>query len=152
MTNFDFAKNSLYESADESPGFLLWRASTLWRRKIESVLKPLELTHPQFVILATVAWLTREATPTSQIAISRHAGLDPNTTSQILRSLQTKKLIERSHCKDERSKTPILTKTGSQVLAKALPVVEKADTEFFSATNLQTFKAIDALKTWAQRK
>lgn len=149
MTQFDFDLSSEFHTPEESPGFLLWRASTLWRRAIESVLKPLELTHPQFVILATVGWLTRTGEKASQIEISRQAGLDPNTTSQILRSLEAKDLIKRSHSKDERSKYPILTSFGTKSLAEALPAVEKADAQFFASVNLYELKAIKALQKLA---
>ena len=149
MTQFDFAKSSHFSTPEESPGFLLWRASTLWRRTIESVLKPLGLTHPQFVILATVGWLTKNGEKASQIEISKQAGLDPNTTSQILRSLETKKLIERVHAKDERSKHPSLTSLGNKTLAKALPAVEMADSQFFSSVNLYKMKAINVLQKLA---
>lgn len=145
MTQFDFDQSSHFRTPEESPGFLLWRASTLWRRSIENVLKPLELTHPQFVILATVGWLTRHSEKASQIEISRQASLDPNTTSQILRSLEAKQLITRSHAKDERSKHPVLTELGSQALVKALPAVEGADAQFFANVNLQKLSAMDAL-------
>jgi DNA-binding MarR family transcriptional regulator len=149
MTGFDFDQSSHFATPEESPGFLLWRASISWRRAIESVLKPLGLTHPQFVILATVGWLTRKNEMVSQIEISKQAGLDPNTTSQILRSLEAKKLIKRSHAKDERSKHPILTPHGTDLLAKALPAVEKADAQFFALINLNEIKAMKALQKLA---
>lgn len=128
----DFKKISVHEGPEDSPGFLLWRVSTAWRREIEAVLKPLELTHPQFVVLASTAWLTKESGRVSQAEIGRQAGLDPNTTSQILRSLQTKGLIKRSRSADERSKHPVPTPAGARLLAKALPAVEKADAAFFA--------------------
>lgn len=149
MTQFNFDQSSNFETPEESPGFLLWRASTLWRRAIEGVLKPLGLTHPQFVILATVGWLTRKGEKASQIEISKQAGLDPNTTSQILRSLEAKNLIERSHSKDERSKHPLLTSLGHDSLAKALPAVEKGDAQFFASVNLHELKAIKAFQKLA---
>jgi DNA-binding MarR family transcriptional regulator len=132
-SDFDFNKKSAFKTPEESPGFLLWRASTLWRRSIEAVLKPLNLTHPQFVILAATAWFTRGNKHVSQAAIGRHAGLDPNTTSQILSGLQKKGLIERVRSDDERSKYPTPTPLGKQLLAKALPAVEKADAKFFES-------------------
>lgn len=143
---FDFEKFSTHCSAEESPGFLLWRVSTSWRRAIEEVLKPLSLTHPQFVILATVGYLTRTGEKVSQAEIGRHAGLDPNTTSQILRGLQTKKLVKRAQATDERSKCPILTALGARRLAKALPAVEQADAQFFSIVNLRETKFLDSLQ------
>ena len=149
MTQFDFGRSSAFHTPEESPGFLLWRASTLWRRAIEGVLKPFALTHPQFVILATVGWMTKEGGKASQAEIGRQAGLDPNTTSQILRSLQIKELIERPHAQDERSKHPSLTKTGKALLGVVLPAVEKADAHFFAAVNLHQQKALKALQILA---
>ena len=145
----NFNAISVHPSAEESPGFLLWRVSTLWRRAIEAVLKPLGLTHPQFVILATTGWLTRAGEKASQVEIGRLAALDPNTTSQILRGLQAKGLIERSHNKNERSKYPTLTSNGSESLAKAMPAVESADAIFFASVDLKRSELLQTLQTLA---
>lgn len=125
-------KLTLYDKPEESPGYLLWRVSTQWRTSIENTLKKLDLTHPQFVILATTEWLTKNDEKISQVDIAKAAGLDPNTTSQILRGLEEKNLIKRTRSVNERIKNPALTKTGSVKLAKALPAVEQADNNFFS--------------------
>lgn len=145
----DFGQISTHESPEESPGFLLWRVSTSWRRAIEEVLKTFDLTHPQFVVLATIGWLTKDDKKVSQADVARQAGLDPNTTSQIMRSLQTKQFIERSRSTDERSKYPTLTSTGAQTLIKALPAVEKADEMFFSVLNVKKSGLLDALQKLA---
>jgi DNA-binding MarR family transcriptional regulator len=141
--HINFDSLSMHNTPEESPGYLLWRVSIAWRSRIENVLKPLNLTHPQFVVLAALAWLTRKGTFVSQVDISRISGLDPNTTSQVLRSLEAKKYITRMRSVDERSKNPMLTDHGSEVLSKALPAVEQADTEFFA---LLTSDKTDILK------
>lgn len=146
----NFNENSVHSSAEESPGFLLWKVSTLWRRAIETVLKPLGLTHPQFVILATIGWLTRNGEKVTQAEIGRHAALDPNTISQILRSLQVKGLIERSHIPNARSKYPLLTGAGTQSLSKAMPAVESADAAFFELIDLKKSNILKTLQTLAQ--
>ncbi len=146
----NFNEISVHPSAEESPGFLLWRVSTLWRKAIETVLKPLGLTHPQFVILATTGWLTRMGKRASQAEIGRQAALDPNTTSQILRGLQAKGLIERSYNIDERSKYPILTAAGVESLSKAIPAVENADAVFFSSIDLQGTEILQTLQILAR--
>jgi MarR family transcriptional regulator, organic hydroperoxide resistance regulator len=146
----NFEKLSSHETPEQSPGYLLWQVSTRWRRAIEEVLKPLDLTHPQFVVLAITAWLTREKEKVSQVEIARNAGLDPNTTSQILRGLQAKGLIKRLHSTDERSKCPALTPEGAISLAKALPAVEKADEKFFSVVDLKKAGMLQALQKLAQ--
>ncbi len=127
----DFKKISHFSGPENSPGYLLWRVSTEWRRSIEECLKPLDLTHPQFVVLATVGWFTRNKEETTQAAVARQSGLDPNTTSQVLRGLQAKGFIERVQSKDERSKQPRLTSKGIIQLEKALPAVEERDSQFF---------------------
>lgn len=129
---------SVHTGPEESPGYLLWKVSTLWRRSIEAALKPLGLTHPQFVILAAIGWLNEQAKKGSgfirQIEIARFSGLDPNTTSQILKSLHTKQLIQVK-AQDGRSKSPTLTEKGALLLKKAMPVVEQKDHEFFTPIN-----------------
>lgn len=142
----DFAKLSSHGTPEESPGFLLWSVSIRWRRVIEKVLQPLELTHPQFVVLATTGWLTRGEDRVTQADIGRLAGLDPNTTSQVLRGLEAKGLIDRSRSSDERSKRPVLTAMGAQRLAKALPAVEQADAKFFSSLDLNKSGILAALQ------
>lgn len=127
----DFRRMSEHTTPEESRGYLLWRVSTAWRSSIEVVLKPLELTHPQFVILATLGWLTREGDSVTQGAVGKLAGLDPNTTSQVLRGLEVKKLIKRVASSDLRAKNPSLTVQGRATLAQAMPAVERADAEFF---------------------
>lgn len=145
----NFNEISIHPSAEESPGFLLWRVSTLWRRAIEAVLKPLGLTHPQFVVLATTAWLTRMGEKVNQVEIGKQAALDPNTTSQILRGLQAKGLVERSHITNERSKHPMLTSVGAEILAKAMHAVESADADFFASVDIKESKILKTLQILA---
>lgn len=132
VTTIDFDRISTYKTPEHSPGYLLWRINTQWRTAIETVLKRYDLTHPQFVVLASLGWLTRKTPHISQVEIGRAAGLDPNTLSQIIRGLEAKKMIKRVQKIDARSKNPVLTSMGSDVLARALPAVEAADAEFFS--------------------
>jgi len=128
----DFKKLSVHDTPKKSPGFLLWHISTSWRSSIEAVLKPLGLTHPQFVVLATSGWLTRNGDLVTQVEIGKMAGLDPNTNSQILKGLEQKGFIERSKSSDGRAKNVSLTPAGSKLLKEALPAVEKADALFFN--------------------
>lgn len=127
----NFKKISIHEGPKQSPGFLLWHISTSWRSAIETVLKAFELTHPQFVVLATTGWLTRNGELATQAAIGKLAALDPNTTSQILKGLEQKELIERVQSTDARAKHPQLTSKGHTILTNALPAVENKDAEFF---------------------
>jgi DNA-binding MarR family transcriptional regulator len=122
---------SRHEGPDDSPGFLLWRASLEWRRSIERALAPLELTQPQFVVLAAIGWLTREGQPVRQADISRHTGIDANTMSQILRGLEKRKLASRRQHPRDRGKFPRLTLSGQALVGRAVVVVEDVDHRFF---------------------
>lgn len=131
--NVNFQEISVHETPKRSPGFLLWHISTSWRSSIETILKSMGLTHPQFVVLASLGWLTRKGDRVTQAAIGRMAGLDPNTTSQIIRGLEQKSLIKREQSPDGRAKNPILTAEGNQILTQALPAVETIDAQFFNS-------------------
>ncbi len=127
----NFEEISVHDTPDRSPGFLLWHVSTMWRSSIEKVLQALGLTHPQFVILATLGWLTRKGDRVTQAAVGKLAGLDPNTVSQVIRGLEQKGLIRREKSLDGRAKNPLLTTKGVETLKVALPGVEAQDAEFF---------------------
>lgn len=128
----NFKKISVHEGPKQSPGFLLWHISTLWRSSIEASLKALGLTHPQFVVMATIGWLTRNNELITQVTIGKMAGLDPNTTSQIIKGLEQKNLIKRRKSSDGRAKNVSLTSKGAEILGQALPAVEAADAKFFN--------------------
>lgn len=128
----NFKEISVYEGPKQSPGFLLWHISTSWRSSIELVLKAFGLTHPQFVILATTGWLTKNGDLITQAAIGKMAGLDPNTTSQIIKGLEQKELIKRDKSSDGRAKNVSLTSHGTTILSRAMPAVEETDAKFFS--------------------
>lgn len=127
-------KNYAHEQTtpEQGIGFLLWYISTSWRTAIETVLEEYDLTHPQFVVLAALGWLTQDNEKVNQASIGKMISLDPNTTSQILKGLEAKKFIKRVVSLDARSKHPVLTTRGSNILVEALPAVETADRQFFN--------------------
>lgn len=135
----DFKKISIHSGPKQSPGFLLWHVSTSWRSSIEAVLKTFGLTHPQFVVLATTGWLTKNGDFATQVMIGKMAGLDPNTNSQVIKGLEEKEFIERSQSSDGRAKNVCLTSKGSEILNLALPAVEKTDAKFFSVLAEEDF-------------
>ncbi|OCA71843.1 MarR family transcriptional regulator [Chryseobacterium contaminans] len=121
------------QKAEDSSGFLLWQVTNLWQREIKKALLPFDLTHSQFVILASTHWLSLQKTEVTQIILSHHTKIDPMTTSQVLRALQKKEFISRKeHVTDTRAKTIEITATGKKIIKKAVVAVENFDREFFS--------------------
>jgi len=125
-------KLSRFEQANESPGFLLWQLTNLWQHHIRCALAPLGITHVQFVLLASVAWLEQREKVVSQATLSRHARTDIMMTSQVVRTLEEKGLLTRTvHPTDTRAKVVSLTAEGREVARRAMAVVEDADDQFF---------------------
>ncbi len=122
---------------EASPGFLLWRTTLRWQRDITAALRPLELTHVQFVLLATVWWLSGHAAggvplPT-QRQVADQAEVDVMMTSQVLRTLAARGLVERAHdAQDRRVRRVVVTGPGRRLAERAIVVVEDVDAAFFS--------------------
>ena len=122
-----------FKSPNESPGYLLANLTLLWQRKQKKTLDPLNLTHTQFVLLASLGWLSRENEFVTQVDIANQGNADRMMVSKVMRTLESKKFIQRQeHPKDTRAKTIKLTEQGAEVLQKALTEVEQADLDFFS--------------------
>ncbi len=122
-----------YEKPGESPGFLLWQATNLWQRKMRAALKDSGLTHVQFVLLASTAWLNDHGMEATQAAISRFAHADVMMVSQVLRYLEAKHLVLRSqNSHDSRAHLISPTEDGRILVEKAIKIVEDADGAFFS--------------------
>ncbi len=119
----------------ESPGFLLWRATLRWQRTVAAALRPLRLTHVQFVLLACTWWLTQVAgeRPT-QRRVADFAATDPMMTSQVIRALEARGLVRRvADPQDSRALQLTVTGGGARLAREAVKVVEAADAEFFIA-------------------
>jgi DNA-binding MarR family transcriptional regulator len=117
----------------ESAGFLLWHATLRWQRAIAAVLAPMDLTHVQFVLLASTWWLNRDGQRPNQVQVAQHAGTDIKMTSQVLRSLERKRLLIRDpDAVDTRAKQLRVTDAGAKLAAAAIAAVEAADAEFFA--------------------
>jgi DNA-binding MarR family transcriptional regulator len=126
------------EQASESSGFLLWQVTALWQRRIAWALRSLGLTQVQYALLASLLWMSRTQRTITQAMLARHTKLDMMMTSQVLRTLETRGLLERKpHPTDTRAKVLGLTKAGRRLAWQAVPVVEGVDREFFGALGAQ---------------
>ncbi|WP_148878305.1 MarR family winged helix-turn-helix transcriptional regulator [Streptococcus sp. Marseille-P7375] len=125
--------NSIYKDEyKKSTGLLFIRTYHKWHGLIKNELKTIDLTHPQFVVLTSLAALLRQQEWVSQTDIARFSDMDVMTVSQIIRLLVKKGLIMREvHPKDSRANIILLTDTGLQKVNQALPLVESIDQAFF---------------------
>ena len=125
--------NSIYKDEyKKSTGLLFIRTYHKWHGLIKKQLKTIDLTHPQFVVLTTLAALLRQQEWVSQTHIAQFSDMDVMTVSQIIRLLVKKELIMReAHPKDSRANIILLTDMGMQKVNRALPLVESIDQAFF---------------------
>ena len=112
------------------------RVYSKWHSMIKKELKKMNLTHPQFVVLASLAYLSQDSDEVTQVMISKLSGIDVMTVSQILGLLEKHDFVKRKeHSRDTRAKAVILNKKGEEILQKAVPLVEQIDEIFFEKLN-----------------
>jgi MarR family transcriptional regulator, organic hydroperoxide resistance regulator len=118
---------------NDNPGFLLWRVTNAWQRQIRAALEPLDLTHVQFVLLASLAWLSAKEPSIPQVLLAQHANTDVMMTSQVVRTLESKGyLMRQTDPMDARAKLLSITPVGLQLVNVAIKAVETVDKSFFS--------------------
>jgi len=140
--------NFSFKRPEDSPGFLLWQITNQWQRQQRQALAKLGLTHPQFVVLAGVLWLSSLPDNTvTQKQVSDLSKIDKMSMSDLVAILLKKKLIKRMpHHKDKRAYSLILTDKGKSLVLEAVPVVEGIDAKFFSQETDSLVQLIHNLK------
>ncbi|MEU4215203.1 MarR family transcriptional regulator [Actinoplanes sp. NPDC026623] len=122
-----------HSGADDSPGLLLWQVTNRWQAAQRATLKPFDLTHVQFVLLATLTYLQASG-PVTQKALAGMAATDPMMTSQVLRTLEGRDLVHRpAHPADRRARAVAVTEAGRDLANRAVVAVEACDAAFFAA-------------------
>ena len=85
------------DNSEKSTGLLFMRVYNKWHSIIKKELKKMNLTHPQFVVLASLAYLSQNNNEITQIMISKLAGIDVMTISQILSLLEKQNFIQKDY-------------------------------------------------------
>ena len=133
---------------EESTGFLLYNLTTLLQRRMKRELDVLDITHMQFVLLATLKRLSKNNKAITQIEIATESKADKMMVSKVLRTLQTKGFVTREeHTTDTRAKTILLTTEGNLILQKGFAIVKKVEKIFFECLEKQTESFNSNIKT-----
>ena len=124
-----------FESPGNSTGFSVWQLSNLWQRKIRERLDPHGVTHVQFLLLNCLATLNKnQPYAITQRMLSAFSGCDKMMTSKVLRTLESRKLVQRkNHHSDTRSRSLLLTAKGMEVLQQATASFQLAEAEVFES-------------------
>jgi DNA-binding MarR family transcriptional regulator len=139
MSNLPFG----FDRPEDSPGFLLWQTTMIWQRQIKKALEIYDISHAQFVIMATLMWFKAHHYDTTQIQIVNWSKLDKMTVSKSLKKLVSLEYVHRiEHETDTRAKSVSLTKKGKDMVRKLVPIVEKIDSKFFGNASDQEEKKL----------
>jgi DNA-binding MarR family transcriptional regulator len=142
--------SSDYDDATASPGLLLWRATNAWQAAQRRALAPFDLTHVQFVLLASLTWLESDE-PVTQRDLSEYASTDPMMTSQVLRTLERKGLVVRApHPVDARARALSVTDAGAELANLANAAVEATDLDYFGRLGNDVGALVEALGRLSQ--
>jgi MarR family transcriptional regulator for hemolysin len=121
-----------HAKADDSAGFLLWKLTALWQRKLGVVFEAFGITQTHYAILASLRWFEEHREPTTQALLAKHARIEPMTLSKAFGRLEKNGLVVREQSAlDSRAITVLLTAKGRKLTRKAIVAVENVDDEFF---------------------
>lgn len=138
--------NTQYDNAEQSPGLLLWQITNIWQARQRAALKPFDLTHVQFVLLATLTYAYGTVTFT-QKELAQYAQIDIMMTSQVIRKLEQKGLVMRTESvQDKRAIIVEPTQAGIELANEAVKAVEVVDEEFFGVLGADAPQFTHAMK------
>lgn len=136
-----------HASPDDSPGFLLWKVTGLWQKKLAVILDKFGITQTQYAILASLKWFDEQDELISQSHIAAHAKIDKMTLSKAIRKLELNGLVSREQSAvDNRAVTIRLLPQGKVLVKYAVMAIENADDSFFACL---TDGELSAYKTLA---
>ena len=104
-------------------GFVLWRVMHRYQREIDQALRPLGLTHLQFIALALAAWSERDGEPATQSQLAAMGEIHPMQVSHVVKALDAKGLVTRTPSPGNAlAKRVAITPAGLDALRAALPL------------------------------
>jgi DNA-binding MarR family transcriptional regulator len=104
------------------------------------------------VLLTTLWWLGEHEQAPTQARLAERAATDTMMTSQVLRRLEARGLLERrSDPADARTRRLVLSADGRALVARALEAVEQADREHFAPLGARLPGFVSDLARLAER-
>lgn len=142
VTNVAVSKRPFFSSYTTSLWVRFLRFSLLSHKKLEADLEKLDLTPPQFYVLATIGYAG--GLPFGEIGAKMMVTVS-NLTG-IVDRLEEKRLVARKRDdKDRRVVHVVLTEKGSKLYKSTIPLFEKSVSEIFSCLEKSQQKELSAL-------
>lgn len=126
----------MYESNIIAIDHLFNQVIKLWTKRKKQVLDNCGLTHSQFEILSAIYHFTVSRQEIIQIDLSEKTGIDPMTTSTILRNLEKKQFVTRMRgTKNTRVVYIKLTAEGIDVYKCAFSSISEMNNSLYCRVN-----------------
>jgi DNA-binding MarR family transcriptional regulator len=110
----------MFGKLNETPGYFMMRAVQKWDREIDHIFDGLGTTRTQMVLLTALVKLSTGEKPVTQKNVADFVGLDQNTVSAVMRTLEKKGHITRSSTEDDlRAKFIAITDEGLSLVEQA---------------------------------
>ena len=104
-------------------GFVLWRVVHRYQREVDQALRPLGLTHLQFVVLALAAWTARTGETATQSELAALGDIHPMQVSNVVKALERSGFVTRTRsARNALAKRVAITAKGLEALRAALPL------------------------------
>lgn len=121
---------------------LVYQVIKLWMKHKKHVLDKFGLTSSQFEVLSAIYYFTNTKKEIIQIDISEKTGIDPMTTSTILRNLEKKGLITRMRgIENTRIVIVSITKEGLDLYNKAFVNLRKVNETLYNKVDKKNLSA-----------
>ena len=125
---------------------LIWQISNLWQSKIRQLLKSLNITFNEYLILETLYKLQENQKIITQQDICNNSSIDKSVVSFKITNLEVKKLINRSQPKDRRSYGLILTNDAKILVESLIGLIETQENFIFDKLGSENFNFTNSLK------
>lgn len=121
------SKNMPLDNNEDNIGYLLWRITKIWQRERQRALDEFNTTTSQLELLGCIMHLEQiDQKEVTQILLSQEAGIDPMTTSTILRNLEKKGMVIRTPSKiDTRARIVNITEEGIDLFTRSITKLKK---------------------------
>jgi DNA-binding MarR family transcriptional regulator len=118
-------------------GYALAAAAHGWRAELGEALADLAVTPAQFFVLAALLHRHRhESQAPTQRKLAELSGMDPNTTSQVVRGLERRGIVLRErHAEDSRSMSVALTDEGLALTEESAARARALNDKFFAGVD-----------------
>ena len=131
---------------------LIWQISNLWQSKIRHILKQLNVTFNEYLILETLYKLQSNNEIITQQDICKNSSIDRSVVSLKINNLEEKKFIKRIQSKDKRSNGLLLTNNGKLLVESLINSIENQEKIIFDKLGSEIYNFTNSLKLLLGKK